>query len=227
MRKERLTDDQIEPTSSERGDILICQYEPCSKEYRRSGRSKFCSIQCTYAEGNARKNRHEVICQNDACKKVFQGQKRRKYCSEECLQEGWKMLYGEKLATEYKPCEFCNLPMPAWFGRRAGLVSRKFCSTKCSARAKSIKSKGITVERFWEMWNEQEGKCQICFCPLQDTSEEQVPWHRHVAIDHNHKTLKVRALLHRKCNFFLGGIENGVQATKNCLIYLEKHSEAK
>ena len=209
---------------SKRGSILTCESLVCEKTFKRVGREKYCSPECAYAAGQARRLLNEVICQNDKCGGAFIGRRSRKYCSEKCLQEGWRNLYAEKLANEYKNCDFCYLWMPAWFGARAGLVSRKFCSKKCQERAYSVTSKGITVERFWEMWNEQEGKCKICFCPLQDTSQEEIAWHRHVVIDHDHKTLKVRALLHRKCNLFLGGIENGVHATKNCLIYLVKHS---
>ena len=224
MRKTRLAENEIKQTKSPRGDILTCEHPPCSKEFRRSGRAIFCSPKCSNAEANARKMRTERVCQNDACRSPFIG--KRKYCSEECAVAAIAAANREWVANEFRNCNFCSGWHPSWHLGRRGLKAKTHCSKKCAERSHSVTSMGITIKRFWEMWNEQDGKCQICFCLLEDTSQAEVPWHRHVVIDHDHKTLKIRALLHRRCNLFLGTIESDPQATKNCLIYLEKHSEA-
>lgn len=64
-------------------------------------------------------------------------------------------------------------------------------------RNSRIRAYGITPERYKEMLNEQGNRCAIC-------SKENK---RAMAIDHDHKTGKVRGLLCDPCNLSLGHIE--------------------
>jgi uncharacterized DUF497 family protein len=64
-----------------------------------------------------------------------------------------------------------------------------------------LKKFGITLEDYNKMFFEQEGKCFIC---NKHQSEEE----RALAVDHNHRTGKVRHLLCMKCNMVVGILEN-------------------
>lgn len=59
---------------------------------------------------------------------------------------------------------------------------------------------GITIEDYERMYFEQGGVCAICGNPPPPT--------KHLFIDHDHKTGKVRGLLCRGCNAGLAFIEN-------------------
>jgi len=76
------------------------------------------------------------------------------------------------------------------------------------------KNYGISHENWLEMWNNQEGKCEICGKPFKSYS--------YAFVDHNHRTGEVRGLLCHRCNVGLGYIEDigyNIKATK----YLSKN----
>lgn len=65
---------------------------------------------------------------------------------------------------------------------------------------------GITLGQYDEMFEEQNGICAICGKP--ETATIRCGSVRRLAVDHNHKTGKVRALLCSNCNQNLGIYEN-------------------
>ncbi len=71
---------------------------------------------------------------------------------------------------------------------------------------------GLSIEEFQERNIAQESKCAICrrIKPL--------------AVDHCHKTGKVRGLLCKKCNLALGYIDDTIELAEAMKCYLEKHS---
>lgn len=118
--------------------------------------------------------------------------------------------------TLIKFCPYCKQDLPAttkYFAKckngKYGL--RSYCK-KCQkeyykiygkspkgkkiARKAHLKSKfNITLEQYDKMLEKQNGVCAICGKP---------PIHRKLAIDHNHKTGKIRGLLCIRCNPMLG-----------------------
>jgi Recombination endonuclease VII len=63
---------------------------------------------------------------------------------------------------------------------------------------------GITLDDKRKMYRKQRGKCKLC--------NKQLPGVRKSATDHNHRTGKVRGLLHDACNFAIGFCETrGIQ----------------
>ena len=71
----------------------------------------------------------------------------------------------------------------------------------------------ITLEQYNFMFEQQGGVCAICGLP--ETG-------RVLAVDHNHKTGKIRQLLCNRCNFALGIVENE-EFTKKALDYLKRN----
>jgi hypothetical protein len=92
--------------------------------------------------------------------------------------------------------------------------------TQRSKRKIRLKNYGLTSEQFEQMVQDQNNLCAICEQPCSSG--------KLLAIDHNHKTGKVRGLLCTRCNVRLGMIEN-VQAMRfklrPFLRYLKKHGD--
>jgi len=83
-----------------------------------------------------------------------------------------------------------------------------------AARANALKfSFGITVEKYNEMFNAQEGRCAIC-------GRHQTEFKKRLAVDHCHKTEKVRGLLCHGCNLGIGYLFDSEEILKAAFEYL-------
>lgn len=78
---------------------------------------------------------------------------------------------------------------------------------------------GITLERYDQMFIEQNGVCAICGEINYDG--------RRLSIDHNHKTGEVRGLLCGRCNFALGNVKEDISILYGLIRYLQKFNGAK
>lgn len=74
-------------------------------------------------------------------------------------------------------------------------------------KANQLKAKyGITVEDYQAMFDSQNGVCKLC--GLEETTRiSRGEGIRSLAVDHDHKTGKVRGLLCHQCNVVLGQYE--------------------
>ena len=72
---------------------------------------------------------------------------------------------------------------------------------------------GITLEKYNEMFKQQEGRCAIC-------KKHQNELTRTLCVDHNHKTKEVRSLLCVTCNTDVSVVENRLEEMTR---YLNKH----
>jgi hypothetical protein len=73
---------------------------------------------------------------------------------------------------------------------------------------------GTTQEQFDAKLISQDGRCEICNCPM--TSPFQ---------DHDHKTGKNRDLLCRACNSLLGNAYENEDILTGAILYLRKHAD--
>jgi hypothetical protein len=74
---------------------------------------------------------------------------------------------------------------------------------------------GLTLERWNEMFAYQEGKCAIC-----GTHQDQLKLE--LAVDHCHKTGKVRGLLCVRCNRAIGLMEDNPELLHSAIVHLTK-----
>lgn len=87
------------------------------------------------------------------------------------------------------------------------------------SRVKHYKQKyGISWEDKVCMYEEQKGLCACCFKPMPPVRDTRV------CVDHDHCTKKVRALVHRDCNWMIGWIENYPELVDLAREYLKKFS---
>jgi len=61
----------------------------------------------------------------------------------------------------------------------------------------------ITLEQFDAMRVSQNNCCALCNEPFDDTKRKYKP-----VVDHDHRTNKVRSILHAQCNIMLGIFES-------------------
>jgi hypothetical protein len=75
---------------------------------------------------------------------------------------------------------------------------------------------GITSEQYTEMFIKQNGCCAIC-------NKNQNEFKRKLAVDHDHKTGKIRGLLCSNCNTILGKLNDNSETLLNAIQYLNKY----
>jgi hypothetical protein len=87
---------------------------------------------------------------------------------------------------------------------------------ECWRSSKLKKKYNITNQQYEEMKLSQNNKCEIC--------KNELGFGHLSAIDHCHKTGKVRGLLCRNCNLMLGNAKDSVSTLKSAQKYLKKYS---
>ena len=80
---------------------------------------------------------------------------------------------------------------------------------------------GITLDQYRQMSLDQDHKCALCIQP--ETAVDAKGAERFMAVDHCHKTGKIRALLCASCNKALGGFKDDPVLLRKAAEYIEKH----
>lgn len=113
-------------------------------------------------------------------------------------------------------CNMCNKQKPDEDFTRRGRIW-KTCTSCVTRQAKYTKKwlAGQVDEEFDRRLKEQEGKCGIC----GKTAEEES---RKFAVDHCHKTLKIRGLLCMSCNTGLGKFKDDPELLTKAIEWLCK-----
>lgn len=84
-------------------------------------------------------------------------------------------------------------------------------------REKYLQKKyGLSLEQYNQMLEGQGGVCAICHKPATT---------KHLCVDHNHKTGKIRGLLCLACNYKIGMMHDDFVFMRNAVIYLEKYNQ--
>lgn len=91
----------------------------------------------------------------------------------------------------------------------------KLCENKSKTRF------GLTLEFREKMLQDQGGVCAICGKP--ETEKHQNGTLKNLAIDHDHKTGRVRGLLCAHCNHMLGEVHDDPAILRKAIAYLKKH----
>jgi Recombination endonuclease VII len=86
-------------------------------------------------------------------------------------------------------------------------------------RERNLAQFGLTIEDYDAMHEAQDGLCAICKQP--ETSSRDGKVYR-LAVDHCHKTGKVRGLLCFKCNSAMGSFEKREIPLENVLKFLKE-----
>lgn len=85
---------------------------------------------------------------------------------------------------------------------------------------------GMTLEDYDTLLASQNGVCAICECVDRDIVKKTGK-RRDLAVDHNHETNAVRALLCGDCNRALGLVKEDPNTLVRMISYLARHSKPK
>lgn len=84
------------------------------------------------------------------------------------------------------------------------------------AHKMNLAKHGLTPEDYERMWKNQSGACAICSGKGN---------HKRLAVDHSHKTGRVRALLCQRCNLTLGQLDDSTELCDAMKNYLCRHQQ--
>jgi len=108
-------------------------------------------------------------------------------------------------------CQKCN-----------GIFKRKFKTKEEYARNWQLKKKyGLEPGEFDVWWQACRGKCFICKKSMDVPRLSRGQGLNVVAVDHDHKTGKIRGLLCNACNKGLGLFKDDVEILNSAIQYLE------
>lgn len=99
----------------------------------------------------------------------------------------------------------------AW--REANPERYKAIRQRSAFRAR-LKKRGITLEEYEALLDQQEGRCGIC---RTDKAGAKKDW----CIDHDHASGRVRGLLCHHCNVALGSVRDNPEILRRMIRYLE------
>ena len=118
-----------------------------------------------------------------------------------------------------KKCTKCLLEKPLsffWSNRKTKDGRTQQCAT-CSIKERRQKHYGLSESDFSAMWADQNGLCPICTGTLAG------PQHNACAVDHDHKTGRVRGLLCLRCNVGLGNFQDNADICAAAATYLKRN----
>ena len=78
---------------------------------------------------------------------------------------------------------------------------------------------GITLDDYDKLLSEQDNRCYICHIHISELD-------RALAVDHNHKTGKVRGILCLTCNGALGILGDTLESLERVVEYLKENIDA-
>lgn len=87
---------------------------------------------------------------------------------------------------------------------------------------KVCQERGITVEKYYQLLDEQDNKCAICLQEetCKDSKNDRI---RRLSIDHCHITKKARGLLCQGCNVAIGRFKDDINLMERAIEYVKKH----
>ncbi|MGZ4530735.1 MAG: endonuclease VII domain-containing protein [Mycobacteriaceae bacterium] len=129
---------------------------------------------------------------------------------------GWRAKNGDKERARRRAKYAENAEWRA--ARKADTARRYAANPDIQRNAYLLAKYGITLDQYREMHAAQLGLCAICSEPCKSGRE--------LAVDHDHATGKVRALLCIRCNNGLGNFRDDRGLMVAALRYLETHDES-
>jgi len=169
----------------------------------------------------------------------YSAQREKNLC-EEWKDDFWKFAeeVGERPANSrlYRPDSSKPLSIDNLQWKEVAMLNKDYESAAARQREYRLrnpdkqkgydltKSFGITLEQYREMQKSQGNVCAICGKP-ETTVDQRKQGCRELAVDHCHKTGKVRGLLCGHCNKALGKFKDNISVLESAIAYLNKHKE--
>ena len=119
-----------------------------------------------------------------------------------------------------KTCRLCGIEKSTdlFYFRKENNKHRNECKD-CMIERHRVRKLGINNFDYEKMFIEQVGKCKICECKLNSNRYTKF------AVDHCHKTKKIRGLLCTNCNTALGLFKDSEHRLQNAIKYLSNYKD--
>jgi hypothetical protein len=189
----------------------------CGKEFTyKQSQIKYCSKVCYSL---SQKDSREANCKT--CGKRFEyrkGRKNVKFCSVECYS-----LRNYKNGNRI--CLNCGEATPISemsksSKTKSGLNARcKKCQSKYSRERNLKRNFNLSESEYQSMFAAQKGCCAICGKSRNSSGKK-------LAVDHCHKTGKVRGLLCINCNLGLGSLQDKIEILESAINYLKSKTKS-
>ena len=129
---------------------------------------------------------------------------RRSYC------KNCENVYNKKRRNEKRNSD------PEWYNKELERRRKWYKDNKWCIKANNLKwNYNLTLEEYNTLNENQNGICAIC--------ENKCSTGRSLAVDHNHKTNKIRGLLCSNCNSGLGSFKESIKFLDKAIEYLHKY----
>lgn len=184
----------------------------------------------------SRKNRLRAI---EECKKTYTSETICKHCgsyekyvsTSNCapcsIKSGLEKLNTKELMELYRTKEKGKKRLDKWREENPekykeqykNNIAKQKCSEYYHNNKDTVKNTylqtnyGITLEDYNFLLEKQNEKCKIC--------NNECPTGKSLAVDHNHKTGKVRGLLCKNCNIGLGMFFDNLDFLESAVLYLK------
>lgn len=147
-------------------------------------------------------------------------------CGRRLAPSGYR--FDKRACTRHDVCRYCEdgLESPGVLKQKNAEKAR--LKTREWQAQNPQKAKGIAIRRFWPdtdwkqalinymtLFVDQDERCAVCL-----RHQDEVP--REFAVDHCHKTGKVRGLLCMTCNAGIGQLGDDPEVLRRATAYLEK-----
>lgn len=146
-----------------------------------------------------------------------------------CIRCCTNRLRSDFLSTQEgkikRPCNFCRSEIAA--AKRAGRAEMAGSPQHALEKMRmlernKIRAFGLTQEGYLTLLHEQQGVCKICLKPETSVRQGSV---LALAVDHCHKTGRVRGLLCSHCNKGLGHYKDDPKRLRAAADYLERDGD--
>lgn len=113
-------------------------------------------------------------------------------------------------------CKVCGTEKPAseFYVRKESGKPRSECKA-CTIEMHRYRKLGVCNARYDEMLTKQNGACAICNTKLNSSRYTKL------AVDHCHKTGRVRGLLCTACNTAIGLLKDSTERLRSAIEYLK------
>ena len=130
------------------------------------------------------------------------------------------------LKSQCKECT--NLSSKESSAKRRALGIKRNCTWRKRNPDKYLNNRlklrfNITLEQYNQILKDQDNKCAICKNP-ETIKSNYTGKIKNLAVDHDHKTGKIRGLLCYNCNGSLGKFKEDFQILENALNYLKSNT---
>ena len=117
-------------------------------------------------------------------------------------------------------CRICGTekPLEDFYYRKDSGRHRRECKD-CTKELTQYRNTGWTQDDYDRAFIQQKGKCAICGSTLNSSRYTKL------AVDHCHKTGKLRGLLCTNCNTAIGLLKESPERLRSAIQYLEFHSK--